>query len=188
MRDIEATSLPRQGEASRWPGAWQAAVIAALSALLAGYLGRPGAGAPRPDAGSAEFAGSRVAEVAPGEMAAALGTLEETPQQAAQAARDACGRRLAWVTVMRAPGQPSGRIRLRSGGYISPAFDLREAPVRIAIPYPAPYTTAHGTIATLGATTEAVVALSPPWRVLPQAGLQAREVSWTPAACPAAGG
>ena len=170
---------------ARLPGGWQAVLIAALAALLAGYLGRPGRDAPsakgRPDI-------SRVAEVAPGDVPAALGTVSGTLRQLAELAkRDPCGRRLAWVTVVRAPGQPSGRIRLRSGGYVSPAFDLMDEPVRVAIPFPAPYPTGRGTISVLGATTDAVVALAPSWHVMAQAGTETREVTWTPAAaCPAA--
>lgn len=180
-------SLPRkQGNPARLPGGWQAAVIAALSALLAGYLGRPGGNAPRADGRPSV---SRVAEVAPGELPAALETVSGTPGQLAQMAeRDSCGRRFAWVTLVRAPGQPSGRIRLQSGSYVSPSFELIDTPVRVAIPFPAPYPTGHGTISVLGTATGAIVALTPAWHVAAQDGMQAREVSWTPAAgCPAAG-
>ena len=125
----------------------------------------------------------------PGDLPAALGTVSGTAQQLAQMAEpDRCGRRLAWVTVVRAPGQPPGRIRLRSGSYVSPAFDLMETPVRVAMPYPAPYPTGHGTISVVGATTDAIVALTPAWHVSAQAGMAVQEVTWTPAAsCPAAG-
>lgn len=185
--DQAGASLPRQqGKPARLPGGWQAAAIAALSALLAGYLGRPGGNAPRTE-GKPSI--SRVAEVAPSELPAALGTLSGTPRQLAQMAeRDSCGRRLAWVTLVRAPGQPSGRTRLQSGSYVSPSFELIDTPVRVAIPFPAPYPSGHGTISVLGTATGAIVALTPAWHVAAQDGMQAREVSWTPAAgCPAAG-
>ena len=185
--DQVGASLPgNQGNPARLPGGWQAALIAALSALLIGYLGRPGDNAPRSE-GRPNV--SRVAEVAPADLPAALDTVSGTPQQLAQLAeRDSCSRRLAWVTLVRAPGQPTGRIRLRSGNYVSPAFDLTETPVRIALPYPAPYPAGHGTISVVGATTDAMVALTPPWHVLAQAGTDAREVTWTPApSCPPSG-
>jgi hypothetical protein len=43
------------------------------------------------------------------------------------------------VTLVKAPGSPSGTVRVRSGSYLSPAFHVTEAPQRVAIPYPAPY-------------------------------------------------
>jgi hypothetical protein len=97
-----------------------------------------------------------------------------------------CGNHLAWIVIAREPGQPTGRIRLQSGTYISPAFDLTDTPVRVALPYPAPYATGHGTISVLGSTTDASVALVPAWHVAARAQWAARTVSWTPAeTCPA---
>jgi hypothetical protein len=165
------------------PGTWQAVAVAALSALVFGYWARSGVNAP----GAAAAANvSRVAEVAPQDVTAALDTMSGSHEQLAQfREREACSRRLAWVTIMRSPGQPPGRIRLQSGAYLSPAFDLTDAPVRVALPYPAPYATGHGMISVLGTTTDAIVALTPPWRVPAQEGLHAREVTWTPSGdCP----
>ena len=175
----------RQGQPPSVPGGWQAAVIAALSALLAGYGASQVHGKSRPDSKGGE---SRVAEVAPQDLAAALNTVAGTPQQLAQFRdHEACGRRLAWVTVARAAGQAPGRIRLQSGSYISPVFELGDAPVRVALPYPAPYATGHGLIVVVGATTAAVVALTPPWHVPAQAGVKAQKVTWTPnGICPGA--
>jgi hypothetical protein len=165
------------------PGTWQALVIAALSALAVGYWAQAGENAP----GAAAANVSRVAEVAPQDVPAALDTVAGTPEQLAQYKnQEACSARLAWVTVVRSPGQPAGRIRLKSGTYVSPAFDLTDAPVRVALPYPAPYETGRGTIAVIGTTTDAIVALAPPWHVPAQGGLHVQEVTWTPAgACPA---
>ena len=183
--EVQARDTPsgKQSQPARVPGAWQAAVIAALSALLVAYWARQDESAPRPEQ---EGSVSRVAGVAPQDMAAALNTVAETNRQLAQfRERDACGRLLAWVTIVRAPGQAPGRIRLQSGSYISPAFDLMETPVRVALPYPAPYATGHGVISVLGATAAAVVALTPPWHVPARAGEETRAVTWTPAAaCP----
>ena len=147
---------------------------------VAGHvLGETGAAARRPEVGDAV---SRVAEVEPQDLPAALGTVSAPPEQLEQFRKgEACHRRLAWVTLVRAPGQPAGRIRLQSGTYISPAYDLPDMPVRVAIPYPAPYPTGRGVIAVLGAETDAIVSLTPPWHVPARAGVNSREVSWTPA-------
>ncbi len=170
---------------ARLPGAWQAMMIAALSALVIGYWARSNDTASRAAAAPNV---SQVTEVAPEDVTAALDTVSGSQEQLAQfQERKACGRRLAWVTIMRSPGQPPGRIRLQSGGYLSPVFDLTDAPVRVALPYPAPYATGHGTISVLGTTTGAIVALTPAWHVPAKDGLHAREVTWTPMGnCPAA--
>ncbi len=185
--DVQTRATPsgKRGEPASVPGGWQAAVIAALSALLVGYWARQDHGTPRPE-GKGDV--GRIADVAPQDVPSALDTLAGTPRQLAQFRdRDACGRRLAWVTMMVAPGQAPGRIRLQSGNYISPVFDLMETPVRVALPYPAPYAIGHGVISVVGATTAAVVSLTPPWHVPARAGVEAREVTWTPTgACPGA--
>ena len=167
------------------PGAWAAALIAAISALIAGTLARPeGRAAHR----AAPPGISQLAEVAPDEIGAALETLAASPEEMAQLrAREDCRRKLAWVTIAGLPNRPPGRIRLQSGKYISPAFDLTDVPVRVALPYPAPYPAGRGTIAVVGASSDASVALTPPWQVAAQQGFQSREVTWTPAGgCPAA--
>lgn len=179
-----ATAAGGQGKASV-PGAWPAALIAALSALLVAYWARQ-----TPDVSHVEDkAGvSSVAEVSPEDFQAALGTVAGTPRQLARLReREACRRRLALVTIRREPGQAPGKIRLQSGSYYSPLFELLETPVRIALPYPVPYENGRGVISVVGATTAAVVALSPPWHVPAQAGMEARQVTWSPVgACPGA--
>jgi len=175
----------QQNKPASLPGLWQAATIAALSALIAGAWATRGAETPQAEPGATI---SRIAAVANDDLTGALETVSGTPEQLAKfREREACGRHLAWVTIMRAPGQAPGRIRLQSGRYISPAFDLLDTPVRVAIPYPAPYQAGRGTISVLGASTGAIVALTPPWSVPAQARVEAREVTWTPASdCPSA--
>lgn len=178
-----ATQPGGQTKPASVPGGWQAAAIAALSALLVLYWARQTHSVPRLDDRDNI---SRITDVSPQDLPAALNTVAGTLRQLAQFRdHDACSRRLAWVTMARAPGQPPGRIRLQSGSYISPAFELLETPVRVAFPYPAPYATGHGVISVIGATTAAVVALVPPWHVPAQAGVEARKVNWPPGGlCP----
>ncbi len=160
------------------PGASAAALIAIISALITGILAQPKAEATD---GAVPQGISQLAEVPADEIGAALETVALSPEQDAQfRARAACRLKLAWVTIARLPNQPAGRIRLQSGRYVSPAFDLTDVPVRVALPYPAPYPTGRGTIAVVGTSSDANVALTPPWRVAAQQGLQSREVTWTP--------
>jgi hypothetical protein len=183
QEEMRSSLAGTQSQPARVPGAWQAAAIAALSALLFGYWA-----ASADKAVGASAAVSRIADVAPQDVSAALETIAWSPEQLARfREREACGRRLAWVTIAHGPGQPPGRIRLQSGTYTSPAFEITDAPVRVALPYPAPYETGHGAISVIGTTTDAIVALTPPWHVPVQDGLHAQDVTWTPVAgCPTA--
>ncbi|MGA9868046.1 MAG: hypothetical protein WBQ75_16600 [Acetobacteraceae bacterium] len=90
-----------------------------------------------------------------------------------------CPRPLAWVSLGRAAAQPAGTVRLRSGTYFSPVFKLTDIPVRIAIPYPGPYETGHGTLMAMNAGGSAIVALVPAW-VSARGGEATREVTWHP--------
>jgi hypothetical protein len=175
----DRASLPGPGGHRGLPGAWPAALIAALAGLLFGAWARTGV----QSGARAAPAPSLIAEVAPEDIGGALDTVAGSPDQLARyRERDGCERRLAWVTVARSPGQAAGRIRLQSGGYLSPAFDLGETPVRVALPFPAPYPAGRGTISALGTTADAVVALAPPWHVAAQSGAHAIEVTWRPVA------
>jgi len=156
-----------------------------MSALLVGYIAQRN---PALFEAASEPSVSRLAEVPREDLAAALSTMD-FPLELKARIRDSknCTVHLAWVTLVSNPGGSAGRIRLRSGGYISPAFSLTEAPTRVAVPYPAPYPKGHGTLFVLGTTEDAVVALSPPWHVLAKDPSHAREVSWTPVGeCPGA--
>lgn len=172
-----------RGLDARYPGLWQAGLIAALAALTLGVARMPR------DTADGPGVVSRVAEVAPAELPQAIATVGGSRQAlAAPATGRSCGQRLAWVTIMNGSGGAGGRIRLRSGAYVSPAFALGPRPVRVALPYPAPYETGHGTIAVLGATAAAVVALQPGWLVAAGDHPQLRAVTWSPAAACRPGG
>jgi hypothetical protein len=188
MPNVEEARAAQRGARSATkglPGMWMALVIAGLSTLGIGYWAQAGKAAPGERAAAD---GIRVAEVAPKDIPAALETIDAPPEQLARfKTREACNTRLAWLTIVRGPGQPDGRIRLQSGHYFSPVFPLTDVPLRVALPYPAPYVTGRGTISVLGTTSDAILALTPPWHVPAQAGVRAQEVTWTPvAACPAA--
>lgn len=180
-----ATRPGTRAKPASLPGAWPAAVVVALSAVVFGVWARPGAEAP---ATSFAPGASVVAEVAPQDLDAALDTVSGSAEQLAQLRKTACDHPLAWVTIMRAPGQPPGQIRLQSGPYVSPGFALGETPVRVALPFPGPYAAGHGTIAVLGTTARAVVSLLPAWHVPAREGVQVREVTWRPReGCPDGG-
>ncbi|HEY8288808.1 MAG TPA: hypothetical protein VIG49_06030 [Acetobacteraceae bacterium] len=128
-------------------------------------------------------AASELAEVADQDVTAALATMNGSSAFLARFKdrTTGCPRPLAWVSVARAPGQPPGTVRLRSGTYFSPVFNLTDTPERVAIPYPGTYETGHGMLTALGAGGRAIIALRPVWRVAAQDGASTRPVTWSPA-------
>ena len=69
-------------------------------------------------------------------------------------------------------------VRLRSGSYFSPIFNLSDAPVRVAIPYPGPYEMGRGRLTVMVTSGDVVVALEPAWHVSAQNGQASHEVTW----------
>jgi hypothetical protein len=97
-----------------------------------------------------------------------------------QDGKEGCRQPLAWVSLASAPGEPPGHIRLISGAYVSPVFEVSATPVRVAIPYPAPYETGRGMLTAVDVGGGVMVALLPAWRVSAQEGKVTRPVTWTP--------
>jgi hypothetical protein len=92
-----------------------------------------------------------------------------------------CHLPLAWVSIAKPPGQSSGTIRLRSGSYLSPIFNLTDAPVRVAVPFPSPYEMGKGQLMVLGTEATATISLVPPWLVsFSQGNMAAHNVYWRP--------
>lgn len=124
---------------------------------------------------------SRLAEVAPDDVAGALSTMDLSSADRARLADGrACTARLAWVSIVPAPGQHGVRIRLQSGGYVSPMFTLGEQPVRVALPYPAPYAAGRGTLGVFAVGGAGIVGLQPAWHVAASDVEARRAVTWQP--------
>jgi len=135
--------------------------------------------AAKPEAG-AQAVVSELANVDDQDVTAALTTINDSAGFLAQSKQRAggCPLPLAWVSVALAPGQPAATVRLRSGSYFSPVFNLSDVPVRVAIPYPAPYETGHGMLTAMDAGGAAIIALLPAWHVPAQTGDATRAVTW----------
>jgi hypothetical protein len=154
-----------------------------LAALLFGTLSWFSFGSDTTAEGSA---GSRLelAQVDDQEIAPALNTMGGPRSFQAQFKSESatCPKPLAWVSITRDKPGPAIAVRVRSGNYISPTFSLAEAPIRVAIPYPAPYELGYGTLSVIAAGGDAIVSLLPAWRVAGGAGLTAHDVTWHPRA------
>jgi hypothetical protein len=126
---------------------------------------------------------STLSIVAPAEIADASRTLD--PAKSEQLASDAkkCSVPLAQVAIWKTPGASGGAIRIRSGSYTSPVFNLTDAPQRLAIPFPAPYPSGQGVIlveSVGGAADGAVISVSPAWHINSLPGSASLDVVWTP--------
>jgi hypothetical protein len=91
-----------------------------------------------------------------------------------------CRRPLAWVSLVSAPGELPSRVRLISGNYYSPLFDVTATPVRVALPFPAPYETGRGTLSVIDVGGSANISLLPTWHVSEQDGKATHTVTWNP--------
>jgi hypothetical protein len=123
---------------------------------------------------------SNLSTLATTEIAAATQTMDlmSSPQLVA-AARN-CTAPLAYVRIAKMPGTAGGPIRIKSGNYLSPPFEMTDAPQQVAIPFPAPYPQGHGTISVEGNATGAVISLSPAWHIDALNGATTRNVIWKP--------
>jgi hypothetical protein len=129
-----------------------------FTSILAGGVLAGGALRPSMPTGTSE-----IAMVAPAELNAALTTLNPISAGALAAEARACRAPLAMMTLTKAPGTQGGTIRIRSGAYLSPPFQVADVPQRIAVPFPTPYPTGHGQMMVEGWATGVGVSLTPTW-------------------------
>jgi hypothetical protein len=151
--------------------------IAVISGIMSWFwLGSGRANLPAPNM-------SELTEVPESDIPGALTTMGPPNPGLAQfreAQEGRCRRPLAWVSLQSVPGEPPSHIRLISGTYFSPVFEVTAVPVRVALPYPAPYETGHGVLTAIDVGGSATVALLPAWRVAAQDGRASRVVTWHP--------
>jgi hypothetical protein len=145
----------------------------ATAAVFPGLIGGKLSGL----AGDAE---PTLSALAPTDITTALPTLDPATSKAAVEDAKSCKAPLAWVTLVKRPGSRGGLVRISSGSYLSPPFQLTDAPQRIAIPYPAPYPTGRGVLSLVGDADEVWFYLTPGWFVQTLKGSASINVHWTP--------
>jgi hypothetical protein len=180
-QDTEARrSAPRRKNRGALPGIGLTIAIAVISGGVCWFWLTTGrANQLRPTAPNV----SDLTEVDDGEIAGALTTISlpnAVLGQFREGKDGGCRRPLAWVTLVSAPGEPPSHIRLISGAYFSPVFDVSATPVRVAVPFPAPYETGHGVLTAIDVGGSTTIALLPAWRVSAQDGKTTRAVTWHP--------
>jgi hypothetical protein len=180
-QDVEARRSPaRRKNHSPLPGIGLTMAIAVISGVICWFWLTSGRANPlKPTAPNV----SGLTEVEEPEVGGALTTTSLSNAVLAQfrEGKDGgCRRPLAWVSLVSAAGEPPSRIRLISGPYYSPTFEVSAVPVRVALPFPAPYETGHGTLTAIDVGGSASISLLPAWRVSAQDGKTTREVTWHP--------
>jgi hypothetical protein len=124
--------------------------------------------------------GSKIALVPQNEISAAATTLSAQSATALVDEAKSCKTPMATIHISKLPGAAPGIIRIRSGGYLSPAFSLGETPQSVAIPFPTAYATGLGTISVEGEANKAVVSLYPAVNIEKLSGSSPISIWWTP--------
>jgi hypothetical protein len=136
-----------------WIGIAGGLAIAGIAAITI----LPGPGGDKPPVVGEE---STLEVLIPGDINAALPTLDPGTSKAAVDDAKNCKAPLAWVTLTQRSGH-GGMVRVRSGSYVSPPVKLTPAPQRIAVPYPAPYPTGRGVLTLVGEADQVGLFLTP---------------------------
>jgi hypothetical protein len=139
----------------------------------------PGLIGPKPS-GPAGDSEPTLLALAPSDIAAAIPTLDPATSKAAVDDAKSCKAPLASTVLVKRPGTGSGMVRIRSGSYLSPPFQVTDVPQRIAIPYPAPYATGHGVLSLVGDADDVWFYLTPGWFLPALKGTASINVHWTP--------
>jgi hypothetical protein len=173
-------AAPRRKKQSGSPGIGMTIVMAVICGVVCWFWLTSGrANSLKPTAPNV----SDLTEVEQRDVAGALTTMSLSNAAIAQfreGKEGGCRRPLAWVSLVSAPGEPPSRIRLISGKYYSPVFEVSATPVRVALPFPAPYETGQGTLTAIDVGGSAAISLLPAWRVSAQDGKTTRMVTWHP--------
>lgn len=140
--------------------------LAAAAILTAAPTGRPAA--------------ATLDTVATADLSEAALSLDQVAgKQALDDARQ-CKAPLAYLTIATGPNDPPGRIRIRSGAYLSPTIAITSSPRRVAIPFPEPYASGRGVISIEGAAQSLGVWLTPVWAAQNLAGIGLINIWWIP--------
>lgn len=163
-------------------GALPALAAALLAAVLSWFWLIPTVSALSANSPDGAAAPAMLAGIADTDIADALKTMSGSANFLAQFRKKkaGCPSPLAWVSIARMQGQDGQPLRLQSGRYLSPLFMPGDTPLRVAIPYPAPYETGHGELGVIGTGGGVVLALDPPWSTAAGVHIAVHRVRWIP--------
>jgi len=121
-----------------------------------------------------------VSFVEPADLDAAAGTLTQSVAGGLIDDAKHCRVPLVSMTIAKGTAQVGGSIRIRSGSYVSPWFNVTEGTQRIAIPYPSAYGSGSGVMVVEGDATGAIVGLTPTKVMLDLPTAESIPVVWRP--------
>lgn len=113
-----------------------------------------------------------------GEIEKAADTLAPEEKDKVVAEAKACTAPLASMRLSKTTSQGGGVVRIRAGNYLSPAFNVADTPINIAVPFPAPYETGKGEIVLEGPAKDVFVQLTPGLKMDQAAGALRIPVIW----------
>jgi hypothetical protein len=151
---------------------------AALASLVTAAVLQPSSLTP-----GADQVGSSVGSLAAvpfSEIDQARQTIDLSTGAAAIEEAKSCKAPLAYVQIVSTSPGATATVRIRSGGYLSPAFAVTSSAQRVAIPYPAPYPTGKGVLIVEGQGNALLVSLTPGQKYDRLAGPAPINVVWTP--------
>lgn len=159
----DPSAQPATGSASAAPaakGVKRAAAATLVGAVLTAAIATS---VLLPHGASNAGAEERAEAVPLSQLDAAAQTLNAQARGGLLAAARSCQAPLVMMTLTKTPGAAGGLIRIRSGTYVSPQFQLSDTPQRIAVPFPAPYAARRGQMWVEGVASGVELTLFPTW-------------------------
>ena len=151
----------RRASSQSWAAWWRRAPSRACCSRAAGTAARPA-----------------LTLVKAAEIDKAAETLPFDEKDKIVAEAKACRAPLGQMRLSKMAADAGGVVRIRAGNYLSPAFNIADGPINIAVPFPAPYETGKGEITVEGAAKDVFVELTPGLKVDTTGGVQRIPVIW----------
>ena len=174
MSDNERAILERQTEAraghsgAAMPPPDAAPAKSSISPAVIATLGGVAAAGVVPGVlllGGAEKTGSverpALTLVKKSEIDKASGTVAPEEKDKIVEEAKACRAPLASMRLSKTAANGGGVVRIRAGNYLSPAFNVTDGPITVAVPFPGPYEAGKGEIVIEGAAKDVFVQLNP---------------------------
>lgn len=113
-----------------------------------------------------------------GDIEKAAETLAPEEKDKIVAEAKACRAPLGNMRLSKMASDAGGVVRIRAGNYLSPAFNIAEGPINVAVPFPAPYEVGKGEIVVEGAAKDVFFELTPGLKIDTTGGIQRIPVIW----------
>ncbi len=82
------------------------------------------------------------------------------------------------MRISKTTADAGGVVRIRAGNYLSPAFNVADGPINVAVPFPGPYEAGKGEVVIEGAAKDVFVEFTPGLKIDTTAGVRRVPVFW----------